>query len=249
VRSTLNKQWYVLCLDIAVCLLCAVGASLVVTHTSVWIQPATTNVPSLKSMGIWAVTVVLVLQNTLIIAYVRWRAGNQPQWLWGDSPSRISHIVLYSAIAIPLVLLVNIMVGVVFVVFGLQHNQSALYPLSAGDTIGQLVFFVVAVVIVPVAEEVLFRGYIYGRVARIASPVVAVISSAVVFAAAHTWSASTGNIALVVQTCALGLVLGWIRNQSQSTFPSMVAHAMNNAVALLLVISCVNHPELGCART
>jgi len=244
----LTKRWLVLCLDIAVCLLCAVGATIAVTRLFAWVQP-TGQVPSLKSMGIWAVIVVLLLQNTLIFAYVNWRAGEHRSWLWGDAPARLGHILVYSAVAVPLVLVVNIVVGAVFFVFGMQHNQSTLYPLTAADTLGQIGFFGVAVVLVPVAEEVLFRGYIYGRVARSCSPVVAIVSSSVVFAAAHTWSASSGSIALVVQTCALGLVLGWIRSQSQSTFPSIVAHALNNAVALLLLLSCVNHPELGCART
>jgi membrane protease YdiL (CAAX protease family) len=243
-----TKRWLVLCLDIAVCLLCAVGATIAVTRLFAWVLP-TGQVPTLKSMGIWAVIGVLLLQNTLILAYANWRAGEHRTWLWGDAPVRFGHILVYSAVAVPLVLVVNIVVGAVFYVFGMQHNQSALYPLTAGDTLGQIGFFAVAVVLVPVAEEVLFRGYIYGRVARLSSPGVAIVSSAVIFAAAHTWSASSGSIALVVQTCALGLVLGWIRSQSQSTFPSMVAHALNNAVALLLVISCVNHPELGCART
>lgn len=154
-----------------------------------------------------------------------------------------------SVIAVPAVLAVNLVVGVIAFLVGASHNQAALFPIQAGDTAGQVAFLVVAAFIVPFAEEVLFRGYVYGRLAGLVRPTIAVVLSAALFAGAHTWSASTGSITLVMQTFAMGLVLGWVRQQSQSIFPSMIAHAGNNAFALTLVLSCVNHPELGCART
>ena len=59
----------------------------------------------------------------------------------------------------PLVLASNIVVGVVFVLLGLRQNQTAGYPLIAGDYVGQLVFLIAAAVIAPLGEELLFRGY------------------------------------------------------------------------------------------
>jgi membrane protease YdiL (CAAX protease family) len=152
-------------------------------------------------------------------------------------------------IAFPVVLAGNLVVGVIAALAGKTHNQIALLPIEAGDTTGQVAFLLVAAVIVPCAEEILFRGYVYGRLEGLVRPTIAVALSAALFAGAHTWSASTGSITLVLQTFAMGLVLGWVRQHSKSIFPSMIAHAGNNAFALTLVLSCVNHPELGCART
>ncbi len=247
-RSCLTKRWLILCVDVVVCLAFAVCASLVATRVYPWVAGIPSQGITLTSLGIWAVCAVLFVQNALILVYVGWRGERNWDFLLGH-PSKSRTILVYSVLAIPLVLGVNIVVGALTVVLGVQHNQSALYPLQAGDIIGQVAFGVVATLVVPVSEEVLFRGYLYGKLTNLGSSTRAVGLSALVFAGAHAWSASIGNTTLVVQTFALGLVLGWIRRQSQSIFPSMIAHACNNAFALLFVLSCVNHPDLGCART
>lgn len=247
-RSALTKQWLTLCADISICLLCAVGASLGVVHGARWLGAVPAETSSLTDLGIWAVCAVLILQNGLVVGFLRWRSA--PDWgLLLGTPRDAWSVVVTSVIAVPAVLAVNLVVGVIAVLFGASHNQAALFPIQAGDTAGQVAFLVVAAFIVPFAEEVLFRGYVYGLLAGLVRPIIAVVLSAALFAGAHTWSASTGSITLVMQTFAMGLVLGWVRQQSQSIFPSMIAHAGNNAFALTLVLSCVNHPELGCAQT
>ena len=217
-------------------------------HGARWLGAVPPETSSLTDLGIWAVCAVLIFQNGLVVGFLRWRSA--PDWgLLIGTPLDARSVVVMSVIAVPAVLAVNLVVGVIAVLVGASHNQAALFPIQAGDTAGQVAFLVVAALIVPFAEEVLFRGYVYGRLAGLVRPTIAVVLSAALFAGAHTWSASTGSITLVMQTFAMGLVLGWVRQQSQSIFPSMIAHAGNNAFALTLVLSCVNHPELGCART
>ena len=248
VRLALTKQWLTLFVDTAVCLLCAVGASLGVVHGARWIGTVPAGNTSLTDLGIWAVCAVLLIQNGLIVGFLRWRSASQWGLLFGTAQD-IRSIFLASVIAFPVVLAGNLVIGVIAALAGKTHNQIALLPIEAGDTTGQVAFLLVAAVIVPCAEEILFRGYVYGRLEGLVRPTIAVALSAALFASAHTWSASTGSITLVLQTFAMGLVLGWVRQHSKSIFPSMIAHAGNNAFALTLVLSCVNHPELGCART
>ncbi|MFM2308494.1 MAG: hypothetical protein RLY87_614 [Chloroflexota bacterium] len=245
------KHWIVLVIDLAVCLLLAIASSAGVRYGYGWLTGTHDADPTLPTLGIWSVVSVLLLQNALILGYVRSRGGLHPLQGSGTpvATGSIGNTLLYSVLAVPLVLVTNLLVGVAFVLFGMKHNQAAQFPLTHGDTLGQVSFFLVAAVFVPVVEEILFRGFVYAKVSQGASPTIAILVSAVVFAAAHSWSASVGSLVLVVQTGALGICLGWVRYRSQSIFPSMIAHGCNNAIALLLVLSCVNHPDLGCAQT
>ncbi|HJQ56569.1 MAG TPA: type II CAAX endopeptidase family protein [Vineibacter sp.] len=78
----------------------------------------------------------------------------------------------------------------------------------------------------PFAEELLFRGLIYGYVDGRFGARAAWIASSILFALAH---AEPAHVALVVP---LGLVLGWIRWQSASLWPCIAAHIANNTLVV-----------------
>jgi membrane protease YdiL (CAAX protease family) len=83
-----------------------------------------------------------------------------------------------------------------------------------------------------VVEELLFRGVLLSAVARYTGNGVAIVLSALLFACVHLpdlsflWYALP-NLAL------LGLILGWLRVQSGSIWPAVVAHGMNNLLAVV----------------
>lgn len=84
----------------------------------------------------------------------------------------------------------------------------------------------------PLVEELLFRGVLLSAVARHAGNAWAVVLTAALFACVHLpdlsflWYALP-NLAL------LGLVLGWLRVQSGSIWPAVLAHGMNNLLAVV----------------
>ena len=84
----------------------------------------------------------------------------------------------------------------------------------------------VLAVLAPLVEELVFRGLIYGWVAGRWGPLAAFIASSVAFAAAHYEPAH------VVLVLPLGLWFGWLRWRSNSLVPSIVAHVVNNGVAI-----------------
>lgn len=90
--------------------------------------------------------------------------------------------------------------------------------------------FVAAAVATPLWEEVLFRGVLLPGLAQRFNPLVAVLLSAAVFAAMH--------VAPLVLTYVfvLGLGLGWIRWFHRNLWAPVVAHAVNNAVSLTVVL-------------
>jgi len=84
----------------------------------------------------------------------------------------------------------------------------------------------------PAVEELLFRGVLLSAVARHVGNGWGVAVTGLLFACVHLpdlsflWYALP-NLAL------LGLVLGWLRVQSGSIWPSVIAHGMNNLLAVV----------------
>ncbi|MBI4220893.1 MAG: CPBP family intramembrane metalloprotease [Chloroflexi bacterium] len=92
-----------------------------------------------------------------------------------------------------------------------------------------LALFVVAAV-APFAEEIFFRGFAFSGLRRDLGMVVAVVASAALFALFHV------NPAVFVPTFIFGIVLAWVYIQTGSIWPAMFAHALNNAVALVVTV-------------
>lgn len=87
----------------------------------------------------------------------------------------------------------------------------------------------VVVGLVPLGEELLFRGVLVGAWARAGRPVVGVLSSAVLFGLAH---ATVGPRTVVVMTI-LGALLAAAMLLSGSLGAAVLAHALVNAIALI----------------
>ena len=79
-----------------------------------------------------------------------------------------------------------------------------------------------------VCEEILFRGVLARAVGRRAPLVVAAAISAAVFSAYHL------SLVQALPTLTLGFVLGVIAIRADSVLPTIVAHALNNALAIAM---------------
>ncbi|MBI4219272.1 MAG: CPBP family intramembrane metalloprotease [Chloroflexi bacterium] len=92
-----------------------------------------------------------------------------------------------------------------------------------------LALFVVGAV-APFAEEIFFRGFAYAGVRRELGIALGVVASAALFALFHV------DPTVFVPTFIFGIVLAWVYIQTGSIWPAMFAHALNNAVALLVAV-------------
>jgi membrane protease YdiL (CAAX protease family) len=81
-------------------------------------------------------------------------------------------------------------------------------------------------VLAPFVEEMVFRGLLYGWLAGLWGTTAAWIISSLCFAAAHL------ELAHVLLVLPLGLWLGWLRRRTDSLWPSLVAHMLNNGLAV-----------------
>jgi len=82
-------------------------------------------------------------------------------------------------------------------------------------------------VVVPIGEELFFRGLVFGALRRRLHRHLAVLLSALFFAAAHLEPAGALSILM------LGVVLAYAYEYTGSLVPGMIAHGTNNLIALL----------------
>jgi membrane protease YdiL (CAAX protease family) len=80
--------------------------------------------------------------------------------------------------------------------------------------------------VVPIGEEIFFRGLAYGALRRALGRHTAVLASAVFFAAAHVQPVEFLPILI------LGIILAYLYEYTGSLVPGMIAHAVNNLAAL-----------------
>ena len=85
----------------------------------------------------------------------------------------------------------------------------------------------VMALLAPLVEEAVFRGLLYGWVAGRWGTTIAWLASSILFAAAHV----EPTHALLV--LPLGLWFGWLRQRTDSLWPSLVAHIVNNGLAVV----------------
>jgi membrane protease YdiL (CAAX protease family) len=104
------------------------------------------------------------------------------------------------------------------------------FPGGASALAGLVLAFLGVGVAGPIAEELYFRGLLQGSLERYGQPV-AIVATAVVFGAVHFVPAAFPVLAIY------GVLLGLIRSRSRSIVPGMIAHALNNSVALVLALA------------
>jgi membrane protease YdiL (CAAX protease family) len=98
--------------------------------------------------------------------------------------------------------------------------------LSAFPIVGLLVY----VFLIPTAEEIFFRGFLYTGIAgSIAGPYVAIVLTASLWAGTH-WQYKPLQIAWLF---LLGLFLGWNRKKTRSLVSPIIFHALNNFFVLV----------------
>jgi len=89
--------------------------------------------------------------------------------------------------------------------------------------------FITLVIIAPVAEEVLFRGYLLGKLVKIVPIWVAILSTSLLFGFVHgAWN-------LAFDTFALSVILSMMRIRTGSLWTPILIHMTKNAIAFYIL--------------
>ena len=103
-------------------------------------------------------------------------------------------------------------------------QQSKVAPLSTYATLFAAVF------IAPFCEEVFFRGFVFPGLRHGMSLVWAIIISSLLFGVAH---ADPGSFPVLF---VIGLALAFLRWRTQSIWPCIMLHMLNNGIAALVIV-------------
>ena len=96
--------------------------------------------------------------------------------------------------------------------------------------IGVIILGIIAIIVAPVTEELLFRGYILTTLNKYYSTSAAIIVSSIFFAAVHL------EFQVFIPLFVLGLILGYLRTSNDNIFYSIVFHILNNSIAFIVEI-------------
>jgi len=90
--------------------------------------------------------------------------------------------------------------------------------------------FITLVIVAPVAEEILFRGYLFGKLKKYNIPIwLAMVVTSALFGAIH------GQWDLAIDTFALSMVMCSLRQITGSLWPPILLHMTKNGIAYYIL--------------
>lgn len=109
-------------------------------------------------------------------------------------------------------------------------NQAQEIGYSDLFTVGdKILAFVIIAIIVPIAEEIIFRGYLYGKLRKHLNLPVAMILTSLLFAFLH------GQWNVGINVFAMSLILCGLREITGTIYSSILVHIIKNALAFYIL--------------
>ncbi len=114
-----------------------------------------------------------------------------------------------------------------------------LAPLLAAST-GEWLLKLIQVTPSPIAEEIMFRGFVLPQLSRRTDFFTANLLQAILFTAMHwpNWLWTKGwkpeVLAASISVLAIGLLLGWLARRTNSIWPGVMVHIANNFLVSFL---------------
>lgn len=139
---------------------------------------------------------------------------------WMDIVLSPAGLVVYIILSVGLTLLAkNIIPG-----FNIDQTQNTGFTQLGANYEYVLAFFTL-VVVAPLAEEALFRGYLYGKLRKHLPIWTAILATSLTFAIMHfAWNVG-------VDVFALSIVLCLLREMTGSIWSSVLLHMLKNSIA------------------
>jgi membrane protease YdiL (CAAX protease family) len=133
----------------------------------------------------------------------------------------------------------EVVVGVIVVVTGIPIVSNTEDIDSVGADRGYVIaLLVLAVVAAPIVEEIVFRGVVMRGLLSHLGPVAAIATQGVVFGMCHFDPVrGSGNVGLIMILSSVGVVLGGAAYLFRRIGPTIIAHAILNALALTLTLT------------
>lgn len=179
----------------------------------------------------YVVTFAIVIGAPLLIRRNAKHDSEELKKLLGIATAlRLRYVLLVPLVWPVYFLVTNIAALLATMVPGFDVNQVQDVGFSNLTSLSDLVLaFIGLVVLAPIAEELLFRGYLFGKIRAISSFWPTAIIVSLVFGFAHLqWNVG-------IDVFILSLFLCWLREKTGSIWTSMMLHGLKNAIAYFIL--------------
>jgi len=174
----------------------------------------------------WLMPLILVLIPAAVIVYFRIRLTSALALRPPAGRYLLAAVFIGLAAWVPAHELFLLQGSVVPIPRQIVESNAAILEAFAGQSL--LVPLLFIAITPALCEELLFRGFLFGGMSSAARKWTTIIVTAIIFAIFH--------IVLIkfAVTASLGVLLGYLRWQSRSIWPSIVAHLLHNASAITI---------------
>ena len=172
------------------------------------------------------------LTVSIIFLFIYWRKGKRrsiglkrPKVM--DLPYALSGLAIYYPIYIVAALTAAWVLRV-------NLNQTQSTGFSGSYNGRQLVIvFVSLVILPPIAEEIMFRGFLFSGLKKKLPVIWAALFTSLLFAVPHLLESGSGGILWIagIDTFILSMVLCWLRQKTDRLYAGMGLHALKNFIA------------------
>jgi membrane protease YdiL (CAAX protease family) len=176
-------------------------------------------------------TILRDLALVSLILFFLWRNGESVVRIGWTSKSVWKDVALGLGLFIPFLIGNNLLDRGLRAV-GFSSPSTALPSYLTAKDVPQLLLAGLLVVVVALAEETIFRGYLILRLKAVtASPLAAAVLSAAVFSLGHGYEGSAGAITVGV----MGLVFAFVYLWRHSLVAPIVMHFLQDFIGIVLV--------------
>jgi membrane protease YdiL (CAAX protease family) len=219
-----------LVISVALSLWTVVGyyiAAILVAIVSVVLEPVLSGMSSVSQgsvmMGMTFIAVPLVIIGLpMAVHNIRVRGetiGLNRLPTWTDILLGVAGFVLYIALTI-------LMFSIVSLIPGFDPNEAQELPFTQlNGSYEALLVFAVLVVLTPIVEEIIFRGYLFGALRKNISFIGATLLTSLVFGFLH------GALNVGVDVFALSVIMCVMREVTGNVWASILIHMIKNGLA------------------
>lgn len=144
---------------------------------------------------------------------------------WRDVALAVSGFFVYVVAAA----LFLALFGLIFSWFDASEAQNIGYS-QLTDIGGRILAFVSLIIVAPIAEETIFRGWLYAKIRRYVPIWVATLLVSVLFAAVHS------PLSAALNAFTLSVIMCLLRELTGTTYSSILLHIVKNAIAVTLLL-------------
>lgn len=185
----------------------------------------------------WYVLIIEALTIAIIYIFTRGypqRAVRQALGLIKPRWNDIAYVILGFA-AYYLLYFVVLAATNAFFHVDTSQKQEIGFDNASQSTIALVMTFISLVILPPIVEEIVFRGFLFRGLRRYWSPVIAALITSVLFALPHSMQSADGSTLwnAAIDTFSLSLVLCYLREKTGALYAGIGVHALKNLVAFL----------------